>query len=78
VSEETVVTLPVPEVALWAILGVTVAVFLIVSAVMHHHWSYYGVKESDRQVYSALYYVVAGLLLLGMALAALAYGAFKP
>ncbi len=74
--EETVISLPVPDGALWAAFGVTVAVFMVVSAVVHHHWSYYGLRESDRASAAAIYYVVSGIFIAGMAVSALAYGAF--
>lgn len=74
--EETVITLPIPEVALWGLLGFALAVFLTVSAVVHHHWGYYGLKDSDRTLAAGVYYTVSGVLLAGMALAALAYSTF--
>jgi formate hydrogenlyase subunit 3/multisubunit Na+/H+ antiporter MnhD subunit len=77
VREETVISLPVPEGALWAALGVTAALFMIVSAIIHHHWSYYGLRESERAGAAATYYVVSGILLVGMVVSALAYGAFR-
>ena len=73
---ETVISLPVPEGALWVTFGVTAALFMVVSAVVHYHWSYYGLRESERAAAAATYYVVSGLLLGGMAVSALAYGAF--
>jgi hypothetical protein len=76
VQEETVISLPVPDGALWAALGVTLALFALVSAIIHHHWSYYGLRDSDRAGAAATYYVVSGVLLAGMAVSALAYGAF--
>lgn len=75
--EETIVSLPVPGGALWALLGIAVAVFLMVSAVVHHHWGYYGLRESDRAGAAATYYVVSGVLLAGMLVSAIAYGAFR-
>lgn len=75
-TEQTVIDLPVPPGALWAILGVSAALFMTVSAVVHHHWGYYGLRESDRASAAATYYVVSGVLLAGMVVSALAYGAF--
>jgi hypothetical protein len=75
VREETVISLPVPEGALWATFAVVAAVFMVVSAGVHHHWGYYGLRESDRASAAAIYYVVSGVFLAGMAVSALAYGA---
>lgn len=74
--EETVISLPVPEGALWVTFAVVAAVFMVVSAVVHHHWGYYGLRESERASAAATYYVVAGVFLAGMAISAIAYGAF--
>jgi hypothetical protein len=76
VREETLISLPVPDGALWGIFGFTIALFITVSAVIGHHWHYYGMKDSERQFSAALYYTVSGALLVTMAFAALAYGAF--
>lgn len=74
-QEETVISLPVPEGALWVALGLTVALFMAVSAIVHHHWGYYGLRDSDRAASAAIYYVVSGVLIAGMAVSAIAYGA---
>lgn len=74
-AEETVISLPVPASALWALLGVVLALFLIVSAIVHHHWSYYGLRPSDKSLTVAVYYVVSGAMFAGMVVSAAAYGA---
>lgn len=75
-TEETVISLPVPPGALWAALGVTVALFMVLSSIIHHHWGYYGIRDSSRAAAAATYYVVSGIFLAGMVVSALAYGAF--
>jgi hypothetical protein len=49
---------------------------MTVSAVVHHHWGYYGLRESERAGTAAVYYVVSGIFLAGMTVSAIAYGAF--
>lgn len=75
-TEETVISLPVPPGALWALLALAAAIFMTVSAVVHHHWGYYGLRESERAGTAAVYYVVSGIFLAGMTVSAIAYGAF--
>jgi hypothetical protein len=76
VPVQTLIDLPIPPGALWALFGITIGLFLTVSAVVHHHWSYYGLRESDRSFAAALYYTVSGIFLAGMVVSALAYSAF--
>ena len=68
--------LPIPDGALWGILVFALALFMIVSGVIHHHWHYYGLKESDRTFAAGLYYTISGALIIGMAVSALAYATF--
>ncbi len=75
-AAQTVIDLPVPPGALWAVLGVAVSLFMVVSAIVHHHWGYYGLREDDRASAAATYYVISGVFLAGMVVSALAYGAF--
>ena len=69
-----VINLPVPESLLWLGLLGAAALFAVVSVVVSHHWSYYGLSSSDREFSSALYYVGGVGLLVVMGLCAAAYG----
>lgn len=74
VSEKTAIDLPIPEVALWVGLAAAIGLFCVISAIVSHHWGYYGMSRTNREFASALYYVGGVSLLVVMGLAAAGYG----
>jgi len=75
VKEPIVVNLPIPASGLWLGLLAMAVIFTVASIFISHHWSYYGVSNTNRDFATALYYVGGIALLVGMGLSAAAYGA---
>lgn len=50
---------------LWWFLAVAILIFIVMSLILNHHWSYYGIKEHERVYARAVYYIIGiGLLML--------------
>lgn len=70
---EIIVPLAIPANALWAVAGISMLFFLIMSVVYAYHWQYYGIAGNHKVFAKSLYFVIGILLFIAMIIFLSAY-----
>lgn len=60
------IVLPISSGILWIIFFIVLVFFGIVSWILLHHWSYYGIKGNEKVFIKSLYFIISIMLLVAM------------
>lgn len=65
-STNKLINIDFPPEVMWMFLAGIIIIFLIMSFVLQHHWSYYGIKENSKIFAKSLYWIVSVFLIIVM------------
>jgi len=63
----------VPPVILWVVYAVVILIFTVVSVAITYHWKNYNVDSKMVSRIKKVYFLVSGVFLLAMLIAAISY-----